>query len=149
MKGECDAVLDFAKDPAHFFYGLHLFERAGQDLRCGAHHIKCRLARDVSGAPGLVAGAAGGFSALPQPLPLLPNRFERLAVAVANHTPLFCQLPSPLCLVPASFRRQGALLRRRIVGHGIWKVTRAVRLDRSGSPAVLAIDGIRGVRHDS
>ena len=104
MKGEREVGLDFTEGPAYFFYGRQLFERAGQDLRRGAHRIKCRLARGVSGSPGLVAGAAGGFSALPQPLPLLPNRFERLASAVASHTPLFCQLPSPLRLVPASFR---------------------------------------------
>src|SRR4029453_815060 len=107
-----------AERPPHFLHDLHVLERRVHRVGCrayGIHHdmprsvcgnscFLARRARRLGCDPCLLAGDARRLSGLSQPLSLLSDCFERLAMMVTDLTRFLRESPELFRLVPGSLR---------------------------------------------
>jgi hypothetical protein len=111
-------VSHLTKGPAHVFHDLHLFERRVQRIGSRAHGIHdglsrglrdspCFLtgrARRLGGDPRLLAGDARRLGGVTQPLSLLSDRLECVAMMVADLTRFLGEAPELFRFIPGSLR---------------------------------------------
>src|SRR4029453_551073 len=148
-----------AESPPHFLHGLHLFERSVQRVGCGAYCIHHGVPRSLCGSscflarrarcrgcdPCLLAGGACGFSGFSQPLSLLSDRFERLAMMVTDLTRFLRESPELFRLVPGSLRGD-AIFRKPTDDDVLTAVIHEITLPREYGSAVMR-DVLKRTRH--
>ena len=147
-----------AKSPPQFLYNPHLFERHIQGVGSGPYRLDDSLAGSVCGNPCLLARRARRFccqsrlltgdtrrlSGVAEPLSLLSDCLERLAMMVANLTRFLGESPEPFRLIPCHLSGHAIVRKpadRQILGSVIHEIT-------TKSVTAMRHDGMFATGHD-
>ena len=98
-------VLDRTEFPPQVLHHFHLIDRRAQRIGGRAHGVH-------NGLPRRLAGDACRLGSVPELLSFLSDRFECLAMMVANLTRFFRQSPEVLRLISGRLRGDAVLFRK-------------------------------------